>query len=131
MVSPDLSNERKDELAEFFSGVFTKTGKSRAPRMNVQQQINTGYHASIKQRGYRVSLTKRRIICEEVYKTLDKTLCSGYWQIEADCEEMALITPEGSYELKSHAVSTLQCTCDLRENDGQFATSFEMDYVSL
>ncbi|GBM82531.1 hypothetical protein AVEN_29321-1 [Araneus ventricosus] len=77
MVYPDLSNERKDNLAELlrtFSGVFTKADKSKTTRTNVKHRINIGDHAPIHQRAYRVSPIERRIIREEVHKMLDKCI---------------------------------------------------------
>ncbi|GFU10261.1 retrovirus-related Pol polyprotein from transposon 17.6 [Trichonephila clavipes] len=55
-----------------FSGLFTKTEKSTAAKTNVKHRIFTGDHAPINQRAYRVSLTERRIIHEEVQKMLDE-----------------------------------------------------------
>ncbi|GFW47626.1 retrovirus-related Pol polyprotein from transposon 297 [Trichonephila clavipes] len=74
-MSPELSDEQRNKLSELlrkFSGLFTKTDKSTAAKKNVKHRIFTGDHAPINQRAYRVSLTERRIIHEEVQKMLDE-----------------------------------------------------------
>ncbi|GFQ71385.1 transposon Ty3-G Gag-Pol polyprotein [Trichonephila clavata] len=65
MMSPELNDEQKSQLAELlriFSGIFTKTDKLATIGTNVKHRIHTGNHASINQRSYRVSLTERRIV---------------------------------------------------------------------
>ncbi|GFR04615.1 retrovirus-related Pol polyprotein from transposon 297 [Trichonephila clavata] len=49
-----------------------KTDKSATTGSNVKHRIHTGNHASISPRTYRVLLTERRIICNEVQKMLEK-----------------------------------------------------------
>ncbi|GFW64570.1 transposon Ty3-I Gag-Pol polyprotein [Trichonephila clavipes] len=75
IMSPELSDEQRNKLSELlrkFSGLSTKTDKSTAVKTNVKLKIYTGDQAPINQRDYRVSLTERRIIHEEVQKMLDE-----------------------------------------------------------
>ncbi|GFQ75453.1 transposon Ty3-I Gag-Pol polyprotein [Trichonephila clavata] len=77
MMSPELNDEQKSQLAELlqthtFSGIFTKTDKSATKGTNVKHRIQPGNHAPIKQRAYRVSPMERRIIRNEVQKILEK-----------------------------------------------------------
>ncbi|GFS54092.1 hypothetical protein TNCV_2526601 [Trichonephila clavipes] len=127
-MSPELSDEQRNKLSELlrkFSGLFTKTDKSRAAKTNVKHRIFTGDHAPINQRAYRVSPTERRIIHEEVQKMLDEGIVQpsespwsspivlvrkkdGSWRFCVDYRKLNSVTKKDVYPLP-RIDDTLDC----------------------